>query len=167
MENKYQQILFKYLMRRISMKYTRHAKILEIIENKEIETQEELSEELKKIGLNVTQATVSRDIKELRLIKVLSKTGKYKYATLKSQDNILSDRLVRLFKDSIVSYDYAGNMLVLKTIPAAAQAAASAIDAAGIEGIVGTVAGDDTIFVLIRDADKMDEMIDKFRKLTK
>ncbi|SNR86956.1 transcriptional regulator, ArgR family [Anaerovirgula multivorans] len=149
------------------MKYTRHAKILEIIENKEIETQEELSEELKKIGLNVTQATVSRDIKELRLIKVLSKTGKYKYATLKSQDTILSDRLVRLFKDSIVSYDHAGNMLVLKTIPAAAQAAASAIDAANLDGIVGTVAGDDTIFVLIRDANKMDEMIDKFRKLTK
>ncbi|SDK50761.1 arginine repressor [Natronincola ferrireducens] len=149
------------------MKYTRHAKILEIIENNEIETQEELSEELRKIGLNVTQATVSRDIKELRLIKVLSKSGKYKYATLKSQDTILSDRLVRLFKDSIISYDYAGNILVLKTIPAAAQAAASAIDATGFDGIVGTVAGDDTIFVVIRDAEKMDEMIDKFRKLVR
>ncbi|KAB3527562.1 arginine repressor [Alkaliphilus serpentinus] len=149
------------------MKYTRHAKILEIIENKEIETQEELSEELKRIGLNVTQATVSRDIKELRLIKVLSKTGKYKYATLKSQDSILSDRLIRLFKDSILSIDHAGNFLVLKTIPAAAQAAASAIDATGFEGIVGTVAGDDTIFVLIRDANMMDEMKEKFRKLMK
>lgn len=149
------------------MKYTRHAKILEIIENKEIETQEELSEELRKIGLNVTQATVSRDIKELRLIKVLSKNGKYKYATLKSHDTILSDRLVRLFRDSIVSYDHAGHILVLKTIPAAAQAAASAIDAANFEGIVGTVAGDDTIFVLIKDITKMDEIIDKFKKLMK
>ncbi|SES70670.1 transcriptional regulator, ArgR family [Natronincola peptidivorans] len=147
------------------MKYTRHAKILEIIENREIETQEELSEELKRIGLNVTQATVSRDIKELRLIKVLSKSGKYKYATLKSQDTILSDRLVRLFKDAIISYDHAGNILVLKTIPAAAQAAASAIDATNFDGIVGTVAGDDTIFVLVRDSDKMEEMKDKFRKL--
>ncbi|AKL95308.1 arginine repressor [Clostridium aceticum] len=147
------------------MKYTRHAKILEIIDNKEIETQEELSEELKKMGLNVTQATVSRDIKELRLIKVMSKSGKYKYATLNSQENILSDRLIRLFKDAILSYDHAGNILVLRTIPAAAQAAASAIDAANMEDIVGTVAGDDTIFVVIRDATKMEEMIDKFRKL--
>lgn len=147
------------------MKYTRHAKILEIIENKEIETQEELSEELRRMGLNVTQATVSRDIKELRLIKVLAKSGKYKYATLRSQDSVLSDRLIRLFKDSILSIDYAGNILVLKTIPAAAQAAASAIDAAGIEGIVGTVAGDDTIFVVIKDTSKMDEAIEKFKKL--
>ncbi|MBM7614014.1 arginine repressor [Alkaliphilus hydrothermalis] len=149
------------------MKYTRHAKILELIEAHEIETQEELSEELKKNGFKVTQATVSRDIKELRLIKVLAKSGKYKYATLKSQDSILSDRLIRLFKDSILSIDHAGNMLVLKTIPAAAQAAASAIDAAGIDGIVGSVAGDDTIFVLIRDHDKMEEAKEKFKKLMK
>ena len=149
------------------MKYTRHAKILEIIENREIETQEELSEELRKLGLNVTQATVSRDIKELRLIKVLSKTGKYKYATLKSQDSVLSDRLIRLFKDSILSLDHSGNILVIRTIPAAAQAAASAIDAANFEGAVGTVAGDDTIFVVVRDADKMEEMKEKFRKLIK
>lgn len=147
------------------MKYTRHAKVLEIIENKEIETQEELSDELRKIGLNVTQATVSRDIKELRLIKVLSKSGKYKYATIKSQDALLSDRLIRLFKECIVSYDYAGNILVLKTIPAAAQAAASAIDATNFEDIVGTVAGDDTIFILIREANKVEEVMEKFRKL--
>ncbi|SCY98810.1 arginine repressor [Alkaliphilus peptidifermentans] len=149
------------------MKYTRHAKILEIIDNKEIETQEELSEQLRKMGLNVTQATVSRDIKELRLIKVLSKTGKYKYATLKSQDSILSDRLIRLFKDSILSIDHSGNLLVMKTIPAAAQAAASAIDAAGFDGVVGTVAGDDTIFVLIREGTVMEDAKDHFRKLMK
>lgn len=149
------------------MKYTRHAKILEIIENREIETQEELSEELRKLGLNVTQATVSRDIKELRLIKVLAKNGKYKYATLKSQDSVLSDRLIRLFKDSILSIDYSSNIIVLKTIPAAAQAAASAIDAAGLEGIIGSVAGDDTIFVLIKDINKMEETIEKFKKLMK
>lgn len=147
------------------MKYTRQTRILEIIEKKEIETQEELSEELKRLGLNVTQATISRDIKELRLIKVLSKTGKYKYATFKNQDVLLSDRLVRLFKDSIISYDYAGNILVLKTISAAGQTAASAIDATNFDGIVGTVAGDDTVFVLIRDPKKMEEIIDKFKKL--
>ena len=147
------------------MKYARQTKILEIIDNKEIETQEELSEELKKMGLNVTQATVSRDIKELRLIKVLTTTGKYKYATLKNQDTLLSDRLIRLFKDSILSYDHAGNILVLKTISATAQAAASAIDAANFDGVIGTVAGDDTIFVAIKDSEKMHEIIEKFRDL--
>lgn len=149
------------------MKYTRHAKILEIIDNKEIETQEELSEELRKLGLNVTQATVSRDIKELRLIKVLSKDGKYKYATLKSQNNVLSDRLVRLFRDSILSIDHAGNMMVLKTLAGAANAAAAAIDAVNFDGVVGTIAGDDTIFVLVRDVNSIKEIEDKFRKLMK
>ncbi len=147
------------------MKYTRHKKILEIIENKEIETQEELSDELKKQGLNVTQATVSRDIKELRLIKILTKGGKYKYATLNSQDNILSNRLVKIFKNSIVSIDYAGNILVMKTLTGSAQAAAAAIDAVGLEEVVGTIAGDDTIFLVIRDVNKMEEIIEHFRKL--
>lgn len=149
------------------MKYTRQKKILEIIENKEIETQEELSDELKKLGLNVTQATVSRDIKELRLIKILARDGKYKYAILNGQDNILSDRLVGIFKNSIVSIDYAGNILVMKTLTGSAQAAAAAIDAVGLDEIVGTIAGDDTIFLLIRDADKIEEIIKHFRELMK
>ena len=148
------------------MKYTRHSKILEIIESQEIETQEELSEELKTNGFNVTQATVSRDIKELRLIKVLSKSGKYKYATLESQNSILSDRMVRVFKDVIVSIECAGNILVIKTIPAGGQAGASAIDAANLDGVVGTVAGDDTIFVVIKDINKMEEIKQKFITLT-
>ncbi|ABR48663.1 arginine repressor, ArgR [Alkaliphilus metalliredigens QYMF] len=149
------------------MKYSRHAKILEIIDTMEIETQEELSEELRKIGFNVTQATVSRDIKELRLIKVLSKSGNYKYATLRSQENVLSDRLVRLFKDSILSIEYAGNIMVMKTLAGAAQAAASAIDAVDLKGVMGTIAGDDTIFVVVRDQDQMQEIEEKFRRLTK
>lgn len=147
------------------MKYTRHKKILEIIETKEIETQEELSDELKKQGLNVTQATVSRDIKELRLIKTLTRGGKYKYTILNGQDNILSDRLVKIFKNSIISIDYAGNILVMKTLTGSAQAAAAAIDAAGLEEVVGTIAGDDTIFLLIRDVNKIGEIIKHFRKL--
>jgi len=149
------------------MKYTRQAKILEIIKNKEIETQEELSEELKKLGLKVTQATVSRDIKELRLIKSLSKSGRYKYATLENQTTILSDRLMRLFRDSILSIDHAGNILVLKTLSGAGQAAASTIDAINYEEIVGTIAGDDTIFVLIRDEETVEDIKDKFRNLMK
>ena len=147
------------------MKYTRHKKILRIIKNKEIETQEELSNELKKQGLNVTQATVSRDIKELRLIKILTKNGRYKYATLNGQDNILSDRLVKIFKNSIVSIDYAGNILIMKTLTGSAQAAAAAIDAVGLEEVVGTIAGDDTIFLAIRDIDKMEDIIEHFRNL--
>lgn len=148
------------------MKYTRHSKILEIIENQEIETQEELSDKLKESGFNVTQATVSRDIKELRLIKVLSKSGKYKYATIDSQNFTLSDRMVRVFKDVIVSIDYAGNILVLKTIPAGGQAGALAIDALNLSDVLGTVAGDDTIFVLIKDVSKMEEIKQIFVKLT-
>lgn len=149
------------------MKYTRHKKILEIIENKEIETQEELSDELREQGLNVTQATVSRDIKELRLIKILANNGKYRYATLNSQNNVLSSRLVKIFKNSIVSIDYAGNILVMKTLTGSAQAAAAAIDAAGLEEVVGTIAGDDTIFLVIKDINKMEEIINYFRKLMK
>lgn len=149
------------------MKYTRHKKMLEIIENREIETQEELSDELRKQGLNVTQATVSRDIKELRLIKVLTKDGRYKYATLNSQDNFLSDRLVKILKNSVISIDYAGNILVVKTLTGSAQAAAAAIDAVGLEEVVGTIAGDDTIFLVIKDADRIEETIERFRKLMK
>ncbi|QUH26635.1 arginine repressor [Serpentinicella alkaliphila] len=148
------------------MKYTRHSKILEIIDRYEIETQEELSDRLKESGVNVTQATVSRDIKELRLIKVLTKTGKYKYATLDSQNFTLSDRMVRVFKDVIISIDYAGNILALKTIPGGGQAAALAIDALNLSDVLGTVAGDDTIFVLIKDVSKMEEIKQIFVKLT-
>lgn len=149
------------------MKYARHKKILEIIENREIETQEDLSDELRKEGLNVTQATVSRDIKELRLIKVLTDQGRYKYATLAGQDNILSDRLVKILKNSVISIDFAGNILVVKTLTGSAQAAAAAIDAIGLDGVVGTIAGDDTIFLVIRNADKMEEAIEHFRRLMK
>lgn len=148
------------------MKYLRHAKILEIIQRRDIETQEELTRVLKEMGMNVTQATVSRDIKELRLIKQMARSGRYKYAPMASPDTVLTDRLVRLFKESIVSLDHSGNILVIRTIPGAANAAASAIDAAGFEEVVGTIAGDDTIFVVIRDAADIEEVKERFRKLT-
>ena len=101
------------------------------------------------------------------MIKILARDGKYKYAILNGQDNILSDRLVGIFKNSIVSIDYAGNILVMKTLTGSAQAAAAAIDAVGLDEIVGTIAGDDTIFLLIRDADKIEEIIKHFRELMK
>lgn len=147
------------------MKYSRHAKILEIIENNEIETQEELAEFLKKSGINVTQATVSRDIKELRLIKVLAKNGRYKYASMKQQESAISDRLVKIFKDSILSIDYAGNIIVLKTLSGAANAACAAIDALDVKELVGTIAGDDTIFILARDPEMVGELVERFKKL--
>ena len=147
------------------MKYSRHAKILEIVDHSEIETQEELAELLKRSGINVTQATVSRDIKELRLIKVLAKNGRYKYASMKQQESAISDRLVKMFKDSILSIDYSGNILVLKTLTGSANAACAALDAFDIKEIVGTIAGDDTIFILTRENENMQELVDKFKKL--
>lgn len=149
------------------MKYARHAKILEIIDNDEIETQEELADALKKNNINVTQATVSRDIKELRLIKVLGKNGRYKYASMKQQESAISDRLVKIFKDSILSIDCAGNIIVLKTLVGAGQAACAALDALDIKEIVGTIAGDDTIFILVREQEKIEEIVEKFKKLMK
>lgn len=147
------------------MKYSRHAKILEIIDDYEIETQEELAEYLKKSGFNVTQATVSRDIKELRLIKALTKNGKYKYATIKQQESVLSDRLIKILKDSVLSIDNAENIIVIRTLVGAANAAAAAVDVLDIKELVGTIAGDDTIFLLIRTKEDVDEIIEYFKKL--
>ncbi len=149
------------------MKYSRHAKILELIENNEIETQEDLANSLRQSGFNVTQATVSRDIKELRLIKVLTREGKYKYATIKQQESVVTDRFMKLFKDSVLSIDHAGNMIIIKTLIGAANAAAAAIDAVDLKEVAGTIAGDDTIFLVIRDGYEMDEALEVFRNMTK
>lgn len=147
------------------MKYSRHAKILEIIEEHEVETQEELAEYLKQNGFNVTQATVSRDIKELRLIKVLTKNGRYKYAAIKQQDNVISDRLIKIFRDSVLGVDYSGNIVVLKTLSGAANAAAEAIDVMDLKGITGTIAGDNTIFILVSEDTNVNDIIAEFNKL--
>ncbi len=147
------------------MKYSRHSKILEIIDNQEVETQEELANALKKNGFNVTQATVSRDIKELRLIKVLTKDGKYKYATIKQQESVVSDRFLKLFRDSVISMDHAGQIVVIKTLIGAANAAAAAIDALDVKDIVGTIAGDDTIFLLVRSQEDLHKVMAEFKKM--
>ncbi|GFR34277.1 arginine repressor [Thermobrachium celere] len=147
------------------MKISRHAKILEIINNKEIETQEELVEELRKIGMDVTQATISRDIKELKLVKVLTKDGKYKYASMSQSDNYLTEKLVNIFSQTVLSIDYVNNMIVVKTLSGSASAAAEAIDTLKLDGIVGTIAGDNTIFVLARSNEKAEEIVTRFRRL--
>lgn len=145
-------------------KYTRQTKILELISKKEIETQEELAEGLKAMGIDVTQATISRDIKELRLVKVMSKNGKYKYATIGQSQEGITDRLYKIFENSVVSIDNAMNIIVLKTIPGAAQICASAIDYMGVDEIVGTLAGDDTVFVAIRSLESVELVLEEFKK---
>lgn len=147
------------------MKYSRHSKILEIINKNEIETQEELAKTLCESGFNVTQATVSRDIKELRLIKVLTREGRYKYATLKQHETSMSERFKKLFRDSVISIDYAGNMIVVKTLVGAASAAAAALDALNLKDVVGSIAGDDTIFVIIREQENVDRAITTLEEL--
>lgn len=147
------------------MKYNRHSKILEIIENKDIETQEELAEELRKEGIDVTQATVSRDIKELRLVKVMTPTGINKYAFFNNSGNENFQKLNRVFAESVVSIDYANNLIVIRTLTGSAQVAASAIDALDWKEIVGSIAGDDTIMVVIRDNESVKEVIDRFKQM--
>ena len=145
-------------------KYTRQTKILELISKSEVETQEELAEALKNMGIDVTQATISRDIKELRLVKVMSKSGKYKYATIGQSQEGITDRLNKIFENSVVSIDNAMNMIIIKTIPGAAQICASAIDYMGIDEIVGTIAGDDNVFVAVRDTAHVDTVLQEFKK---
>lgn len=147
------------------MKYSRHSKILELIQGHEIETQEELAQKLRDSGFNVTQATVSRDIKELRLIKSMTKGGKYKYASIKQQEGVVNERFLRLFKDSVLSLDSAGNIIVIRTLVGAANAAAVAIDALDFPGIIGTIAGDDTIFLLVKNTEDLDGIKEKFNEL--
>lgn len=149
------------------MKVARQSKILEIVEKHIVETQEDLAELLKNNGINVTQATVSRDIKELRLIKVMSKDGRYHYAPFKDVNSLINERIVNVFRESVLSIDFAKNMLCVKTLPGTANAASVAIDSMEWSEIVGCLAGDDTIFVLIRNEDSIEEVVSKFKKLMK
>ncbi|MGX8795497.1 arginine repressor [Fusibacter sp. JL298sf-3] len=147
------------------MKYSRHSKIIEIIEQRDIETQDELACELRNAGFKVTQATVSRDIKEMRLIKVLTKDGKYKYASIKEKEGAVNDRFLKIFKNSVTSVDSAGHMVVVKTLVGSASAAAVAIDAFNLNDIVGTIAGDDTIFMVVKSEEKVQAIIEQFNQL--
>ena len=136
------------------MKKGRHAKIVELIQTNEISTQDELISELRSSGYNVTQATVSRDIKELQLVKILSKSGKYCYATSSVKHINVKSTLEPLFSTSVLSVDYAGNLVVIKTVSGMAQAVCTSIDAAGFGDIIGSIAGDDTIFLAAKTAEK-------------
>ena len=134
------------------MKSQRQAKILEIISMKDIETQEQLLEALQENGYFSTQATISRDIKELRIVKELTSFGTYRYTTpAKEGVGTFSTRLNTIFRECILSFDYAKNLIVIKTMPGLASAAGAAIDAMNMSVVVGTLAGDDTVLVVMRD----------------
>lgn len=134
------------------MKSQRQAKILEIISQKNVETQEQLLEELQKAGFRGTQATVSRDIKELRIVKELTSFGTYRYAaSANSIDSGFTSRLNTIFRECVVGFDYAQNIIVIRTLPGLASAAGSAIDAMNMSTVVGTLAGDDTVMIVMRD----------------
>ena len=134
------------------MKFQRQAKILDLIDRFEIETQEDLTAHLRALGYNTTQATISRDIRQLRIVKQLAPSGVYRYQTaVHPAEHQFSERLNVIFKQSITSVDYAQNILVIKTMVGMANAAMAALDAMNIPEIVGTLAGDDTAFAVLRD----------------
>jgi len=147
------------------MKIRRKFAIIDIISNRRISTQEELCQILKDSGYDVTQATVSRDVKELQLIKIPDSQGYY-YA-LPDNSPILNshERMRRLFKDSVTSIDYSENIVVIKTLPGAAQSIASLIDAAELENVLGTVAGDDTIFIVVKPLKVVTAIVKDFEEL--
>lgn len=134
------------------MKSQRQAKILEIISTRNVETQEQLLDALQKEGFRGTQATISRDIKELRIVKELTNLGTYRYsAAVNEIDSSFTSRLNTIFKECVVNIDYAQNIIVIRTLPGLASAAGSAIDAMNSNSIVGSLAGDDTVMVVMRD----------------
>ena len=149
------------------MKAKRHAMIIRLITTQNVETQEELARLLGAQGFSVTQATVSRDIKELRLIKVLTGDGRYKYATVEKAESDMQERFIRLFANCAVSITAAGNLIVIKTMAGSASVAGEAIDSLKWSEIAGTIAGDNTIFVAVREGKNVQELIKRFQKLIK
>ncbi|MFS8514338.1 MAG: transcriptional regulator ArgR [Planifilum fulgidum] len=144
------------------MKAQRHIKIREIIANRDIETQEELVEELKKAGYNVTQATVSRDIKELHLVKVPTNNGRYKYSLPADKRFNPLQKLKRMLTESFVGIEKSENLIVMKTLPGNANAVGALIDNLDWPEIIGTIAGDDTILIICRDREKVPEIVNRF-----
>jgi len=146
------------------MKLERHSKIVELIGRLEIETQEELAEHLKNAGFHVTQATVSRDIRELKLTKIQGENGRQRYVVMQSQDRF-SEKYIRILQDGYLSMDMAQNILVIKTVSGMAMAVAAALDAMRFQELVGCIAGDDTIMCAVRSVDDTILLMDKIRKL--
>lgn len=147
------------------MKDNRHAKIIELIQKYEIETQEDLAELLNQSGFKVTQATISRDIRMLKLTKVAGDNGKQKYIQQQGDESNINEKYMRVLKDGYVSMDMAQNILVIKTVSGMAMAVAAAIDAMKWHEVVGCIAGDDTIMCAIRSVEDTINVMDKVRKI--
>ena len=148
------------------MKSKRQDKILELISKYSVETQEELAELLRQSGFVTTQATVSRDIKEMRIVKELTKFGTYRYTTsAKEVTGTFSVRLNTIFKECVNGYDFANNLVVIHTIPGLAGAAATAVDSMGMSFIVGTIAGDDTVLLVMRDSNAAAAFCNEIKKI--
>ena len=147
------------------MKTDRQNEILRLIETEEIETQEELANRLREMGYKVTQATVSRDIKDLSLIKITGHRRDYRYAKPGRHELQANDRMIRLLSDSTLSVDYAGQIVVIKTLSGSANVAAEAIDTMNWKEVLGTIAGDNTIFLAVRNENDTAEIADRIRKL--
>ena len=147
------------------MKGNRHQKIIELVDNYEIETQEELADRLKDEGFQVTQATVSRDIRALKLSKVPCGNGRQKYVAMRLEDTHLSSKYIRVLKDGFVSMDQAQNILVIRTVAGMAMAVAAAVDAMKMEETVGSIAGDDTIMVAVRTTDDVQIVMEKISEI--
>ncbi|MDR0286385.1 MAG: arginine repressor [Clostridiales bacterium] len=149
------------------MKYNRQAKILEIIEKECVETQEELSELLKESGMDVTQATVSRDIKELKLVKITTSEGKSRYSSINENVSAVTNKLLTIFTQAYVSSDYANNITVVKTLSGMAQAVASAVDSMKWPEVLGTIGGDDTILIVCRAEKFAEDLTDRFERMVR
>lgn len=149
------------------MKNYRQTVIREIISNEQIETQEELADALRLRGINVTQATVSRDIKEMRLLKVAAENGVYKYANADMEEGRMNERFLRLLAESVVSIDYAQNIMVIKTLNGSANMAAEAIDNMKFPEILGTIAGDNTLLLVARSTEDAKFAMEKLHALVR
>ena len=148
------------------MKEQRQARILEIIARYEVETQEELAEYLESAGFKTTQATVSRDIKELGLIKIVGRSGRQIYTQAPSSGgDSLADRLVRILRNAVLNIDYTSNFIVLKTFSGGGNAAAAALDSLQLPGVMGTIAGDDTILIIIKEASEAGALVERLSQM--
>ena len=148
------------------MKVKRQSKILELIRENDIETQEMLADLLNKAGFNVTQATVSRDIRELKLTKATMQSGKQKYVATAKESSFVTERLNRVFRDGIVSIDYAQNIVVIKTLVGMAMAVAAALDSMENSEIMVTIAGDDTIFCVVKNESKAVKLTENLKAIS-
>lgn len=147
------------------MRYSRQNKIVEIINQYEVDTQEKLAALLRESGYEVTQATISRDIKELQLVKTLSQSGKYKYSVSTSKELPVTDRFVKIFRETVTSVDSSGNLIIVKTLSGCANAAAEALDTSNMPHIKGSIAGDNTFLLIADDPENVPLILDNFNEM--